>query len=325
MIKQNTSLSKEPRNGDYSSKQNKKVGCRSLELMDKIAEEKSKAAENWKAREEKRKAEEKVAATCYIRGIEETQMRVREQQQKQLEFINCSEAIFKRVDRKLAKLEVDKFFYQEQQQLYCFRRNFLDATRYYGSSYYRKESEFLVTQMFDEYLEVMEQFEVAYDPPENTPPGHVVYLVPTRSRTSPYAVMDPDLCKESAAKFYVPALTVHYLDQLHRDNEDGACMCYNCQLILFNKVKPRLRWIPEAAELAEFLIHVIYCVSPPSLKELCLKRVLELELEQESLPETLRETMRRGPEPRELSAKGEVMVRRLKKMVKQLREERLLQ
>ena len=47
------------------------------------------------------------------------------------------------------------------------------------------------------------------------------------------------------------------------------------------------------------------------MKVLCRKRVLEMGLELDCLPVVMREEMKRGPEPRRLSKRGERMIWRL--------------
>ena len=51
-----------------------------------------------------------------------------------------------------------------------------------------------------------------------------------------------------------------------------------------------------------------YNIAPASLKERCIRRVLELGLSQDCLPLTLREEMGGGPEPRKLRAEGQRML-----------------
>ena len=97
--------------------QTNEVRHKAIKLIGKNAEEKKRADKNWKAREGRRQAEEKVSVAQYRQNIENISMRVRRQKQKELECIGCSEAIRKRVDQKLKKLEVDKFFYGEQDLL----------------------------------------------------------------------------------------------------------------------------------------------------------------------------------------------------------------
>ena len=55
-----------------------------------------------------------------------------------------------------------------------------------------------------------------------------------------------------------------------------------------------------------------------SLKMLSIRRVLEFGLDQKSLPLSLKEQMRRGPEPRSLTAKEDRMMDQLQQLVKEI-------
>ena len=182
-----------------------------------------------------------------------------------------SEEIYTRVTESLEDGIEDPFFYKEQLKLFIFRERII--------------VEHLMNQGVG-----LDQNELA----------NFGYLL--CQGFNPPILVNLWLGIQNRTMFSIPSLVVHtFLTLLVPHNEYELCSCEECQATL-GDVKVLLAAVPGSAEMTERAIRTVthFHLHPVSLKEICMKRVMELGLDQDSLPLTLKKRMERGPEKREL-------------------------
>ena len=218
-----------------------------------------------------------------------------------------SKALYERLNEKMKNLEVDPFNFCSQIKLYNWRHNFLTKhnKHYKKTRAYEAKLAILITQSFDH---VLEEWKLPDDPVKGMK----------------CAILDE---KRLLEKFYVPATTERWLKNLHynqKEEQQANCDCNGCGVIL-SKVRYLLAWAPAAAPLLELSIqnNPNYAADPASLKDTAMRKVLELELDQEkeSLPSSLQEEMMTGPEPRRLRPRGRRLLARWQEVIKEMQEQ----
>ena len=290
---------------------------------DRQAEEKRRAEQRWKLREGKRVCEERAAAMEYRKAWVAREKNVQLKKQEQAEHVG-SEAIYRRVNSKLANLEVDLFFYHEQLRLYGWRNVYLKNAGYIDNSMYDQKMQCLITQMFDDVLETdcssLRLVEDSSDSPQ--PPS---YFWASSYMFLP-GILDPSVTTQADVKFFLPSEVSRWLSRLHPE----PCQCQWCGYCS-RKLKEMLDYMPTVGPLAELALgywdlqageSLGLTAGPISLTELGIKKVLEYELPQDCLPLTLRLRMKTGPEPRALSGRGQELVRRLRREIMEVQEAR---
>ena len=191
-----------------------------------------------------------------------------------------TEALYKRLDKKLANLEVDTFFYRKQLGLFHLRTRILRQNTIYDEF----EISFLSSQRFDRILHELEHHEPLQEIAETS----------------------LELGKKALAKFAGPRVLSSTLLKLQHNTM--PCNCEDCQTN-YKTIWQVLKDVPEAGPLAELAIRSSLV---GSLKNICLARVEELGLEQDSLPFTVRGGLESG----ELEAKGERALEILRRFIK---------
>ena len=177
-----------------------------------------------------------------------------------------SVTLYERLNRKLANLEVDPFFFKKQLLLFDLRRNFLSK----NTRYNHYEISFLSIRMFDQILHDLKFHNASQE------------------------ISDTSLAlgREAMDKFVAPLLISNCLLKIQNiksynlNNINAKCQA----LKLCSKV---LSDVPEVADLAELAIQRSIV---GSLKFICMARVLELGLKQEGLPLSIKNTIEKGPE-----------------------------
>ena len=247
---------------------------------DRQAEEKRRAEQRWRLRKEKRVCEERVAAKEYREAWVEREKNVQLKKQEQAEYVG-SEAIYRRVNSKLANLEVDFYFYHEQLRLYGWRTVYLKKAGYINKFYHEEKMEHLITQMFDDVLETdCNSLGLVEDSTDSTQP-------PSYFWASPHVFMDPSVTIKSFAKFFLPSAVSRCFSRLHPE----PCQCQGCEDNT-RKVRKFLNYMPTVFPLAERALGYQdaggLAGAPLSLTELGIRKVLECDLAQDCLPLTLR-------------------------------------
>ena len=193
-------------------------------------------------------------------------VRAKELRQQQVTLVG-SQTLYKRLDRKLADLEVDPFFYIKQCKLFVWRCQFLQEK----TNYRIGEIFFLSARCFDQVLKKLDTTRI-------------------------YLEERPELNKsigwEAASKFLTPDSDKTLMFQLHIDKDDGQCECGMCKNI-FELFKLRFK---QQLESVAFIDLAIQSCSIRSLKTVCIPRMVELGLAQDCLPQSVRENIKNGPE-----------------------------
>ena len=234
-----------------------------------------------------------------------------------------SEALYKRVDQKLKNLEIDQFFYREQVIIFHARLYHLlidlQLQDIYGWALNDKMLQLftMITQNYDDTLLKINRnrsmnFDLTLDL-ENNQINH------------------REIGRKTWINFVAPLSIVCTLkNHLEHTNDNSKCKVCRKRV---EKEKEK-QWLnhfikkyPELASNAGLMIHAnaFYYEDPKvpkvylkSLKELSIRQVLVLGLEQDSLPLSLKQHMMRGPEPRSLNAKEERVVEQLQELVKKI-------
>ena len=232
--------------------------------------------------------ESAVSATSHTipDNPENSLTRAEEARRKQVEEVG-SEALYKRLDKKLALLEVDPFFYRKQMKMFELRYKVLQE----NTRYNQLEISFLVTQRFDQVLHELEHHQ----------PSQEIHEISLNTG------------KEAEYKFSAPQKAKDLLVNLHHEENKTVCKCKDCKVSI-QAAWEVIRDTPEAGPLTELAIRVCRV---QSLQDVCLARVVELGLQQDDLPLTLRDSLRRGP-GLATDGKGERAVEVLQKVVKDL-------
>ena len=206
--------------------------------------------------------------------------------QEQIKFLG-SEAMYIKVDSKLKKLEVDPFFYVEQLRLFGWRHDFIfDDTRFNHKEICQPNLlAFIVTQSFDQFVKMTESELVA---------------------------INQGVPQEAMTKFGVPIWCFKKLKQLRNHEELAWCTCPEC---LESRRSLRIAFTtnPETIALTELEIRNIddFQSAPKSLKEICMRKVLEFELDEDTLPLTVKVQLKTGPFPKMLKEKPKRMLEQL--------------
>lgn len=213
--------------------------------------------------------------------------------QTQVDYLG-SEAVYKRVNGKLANLEVDPFFYWEQIKLYNWRFEYIIG-KVLNTNVYRPSGEigFVITQSFDQYLKN----------------GTVPEEVSLESRLT--------LAKQAWVMFRGPFTVTSMLLALEMDptNTIHINMLKNILAAfphISSNVKLAIQSNPERYDFAK------RSHQARSLGDSCMRRVLELELVQDGLPLTLQEGLERGPGSGKLQQMEERMMERLETMLQEV-------
>ena len=194
--------------------------------------------------------------------------------QKQIKLLG-SEPIYDRVSMKLAALQVESFFQQEQDRVLSWRHNLLQKNWQSYRDMTQDEKAFVITQNFDQ----------------------VANWILLDSQSSPPNIkIDPKIGKEAALKFWAQNLLFNLLTHLHYDQAE-VCKCYTCERSICT-MRSILARYPGAVDLLAKGVRMAPYLFKPNLKEMCMKKVLEMRLEVEWLPQTLKQELMNGPEPR---------------------------
>ena len=188
-----------------------------------------------------------------------------------------SEILYKRLDQKLADLEVDSFFYDKQRSLIQWRTEYL---REKAKDNYDKIF-FLSTKHFDEAVERHGSPDFVFDVPGYRSVG-----------------------REARTKFLISQS--HLMSCLHKEHTDGPCECGSCDWWNSNVFR----------ESAPFMDLIVRSTPLWSLKNLCMAKVLEQGLPQDCLPVTVQETIKTGPELGEVEKRALDMLERILKNLK---------
>ena len=214
-----------------------------------------------------------------------------------------SEALYQRLSRKSAALELDPFFVYKQIVLVGKRYNFLRKKL----SFTGRKLTFISAVYYDQVVQELDSIN------ENT--INLVYNLDEKS----------NMLQEAAAKLSVPSRMHYLLHDLCRVKLFGPCLCSNCEQ---NKgeLKNLIKMYPESVKVFEkfnenesFLYSNDYG-KVKSLKDTCMLRVVECDLPLESLPDTLQRTLSLGPETRWLSPPGKMVLDRLHRILAEMRE-----
>ena len=203
---------------------------------------------------------------------------LRQVRQEQVEFVG-SEAVYQRLSKKTALLELDPFLVYKQMVLVTMRSSFLR----HKLPFKGLKLTLICTLYYDQVVRELKSIS------ENT--INLVYNLDAKS----------DVLHEPAAKFSVAPRMHYLLDHLHRDKPTGPCLCTKCEESV-TELKKLIKMFPESVKLFEqfnknesFLCSNNYG-KVKSLKDICLLRVVEYDLSPESLPGSLQQTLRLGPE-----------------------------
>ena len=250
---------------------------------------------------------------------------IKKDKEKQVRDIGSEEG-YRRVDQKLKNLEVDPFFYREQIIIFNSRCWYLLKdleleNRGFGPRNGLNLS-FMITQDYENTVATI--FRNIYKSFDLT-----VGLIKSQENYEHIRTLGT----KAWLKFSAPLSSVCLLSHLQLDDQTDHSneFCNHCLRSVGKQkslqlLKHFLTKYPELAANMELLIQsdaFLYENSEKqpvknhlkSLSELSIRRVLELGLDQDSLPLTLRQRMRRGPEPRRLTAKEERMVEQLQELV----------
>ena len=200
--------------------------------------------------------------------------------QKQVTLVG-SETLYKRLDQKLADLEVDPFFYNKQNSLCHWRTQYLREKA--KDNYYKIF--LLSTKHFDEAIEK-----------HGSP--HFVFTMLDSSRS---------IGREARTKFLISRKVL--MNSLQEEHKAGPCECGSCDLWNTNCFR-------ESAPYMELIVR-----STPlwSLKNLCMAKVLEQGLPQDCLPVTVQETIKTGPEIGEVDRRTQRALDMLERILKNLK------
>ena len=198
--------------------------------------------------------------------------------QQQVDLMG-SEEVYRRVDQKLANLEIDPFFYHYQLKLIHFRERHFKLTKLHlrtklDSSYDFDLLSFLSTQKFSQIV---------------------------KADKSIHLKMKTSVAREASAKFAAPIYILNALNGLHYVYYNRPCECHQCNACLRYVSKLLLNY-PEAMDLVKqaFQSSPRSFQTPATLQEQGMVRVLELGLPVDCLPQTLRQRMKEGPEWKEI-------------------------
>ena len=211
-----------------------------------------------------------------------------------------SENILKIVNRSLASGVIDPRFFCEQVHLSNWRYVMLRSN--FGMND-EEDLGYLMTQRFYEAIQSIRSPEV---PPPRLEGRY----------TAPSIKTNKSLGWKAAQRYVLPYVTYIYLGRLHLDLKDIksklSCKkpCLSCRKLV-NKITTHIINFPLSIILTARMIRTFpgNSVAPRSLKEMCMRRVVELEQDQACLPLSLREDLKKGPEDRKLKPKPDKMLR----------------
>ena len=195
--------------------------------------------------------------------------------QKQIKLLG-SEAIYNRVSKKITALEIESFFLQEQCHVLEWRQALLEKHWQSYGAMNQEERAFVITQNFDQVSNW-----ILLDP-QSSPPNLKI---------------DPKIGKEAALKFWAQNLLTNLLTHLHYD-QAADCECYSCERSIYTmrSILPRY---PGAVDLVIKGVRISPYLFKPNLKEMCMKKVLEMNLEVKELPQTIKQELINGPKSRD--------------------------
>ena len=227
-----------------------------------------------------------------------------EDKRKEQEELLGSKALFRRLDHNLKILKIDPLFFYQQVSLYMWRKHFWKR--------FLKDNSAFETEMILGFLAT--QISLA------NPVAQSWLEMVANLKFSPDQLR---LGWEAGGRFLATALCVSRLTNLHRpplNQIQSNCQCQSvycrCNECMDNLHQAK-RMItlpgshPSSASLTVLAIWSIPFLAMPSLKEISMRRVLELELDQSTLPQTVRRSMREGPQPK-LGTRADFMVRSFK-------------
>ena len=195
--------------------------------------------------------------------------------QEQIKLLG-SEAIYNRVSMKITALEIESFFRKEQCHVLTWRHNLLKKHWPGYIEMTQEERAFLFTQKFDQVSNW-----ILLDP-QSSPPNIKI---------------DPKIGKEAALKFWAQNLLTNLLTHLHYD-QAADCECYSCERSIYTMRCILLRY-PGAVDLVIKGVRISPYLFKPNLKEMCMKKVLEMNLEVKELPQTIKQELINGPKSRD--------------------------
>ena len=212
-----------------------------------------------------------------------------EGKERQIKLVG-SEAIYKRVNNKMAQLEADPLFFWEQLKIYIWRVKYIKK-KLLSESLLNIDG-LAIPQSFDQFLN------------GNIKAEEFNKEISAKSCRIFVSSLETILCL-----FFLDRNKTESYEEFPGNNGE------HLQSLLRNN--------PIIAELAELAIQstplgfespLTYSVR--SLRETCKRRVLELELGQDCLPLTLRQGLARGPQLRRLVGREARMVERLHGLIK---------
>ena len=245
-----------------------------------------------------------------------------------------SEAVYKRVDQKLKNLEIDPFFYREQVLIFNVRAYYLLHDMQLRNFYVYGAMTEPPKPPTDQMLQFFSMITQNYD---NT------LKKVFRNKYMNFDLNldldnDQNNYQENGKKawlYFLAPLKIVCMLKNHLELSHENSICKYCGRSV-EHTEFEKKWLhhfikkyPELASHARLMIqsNALYYEDPmqsnavvylKSLKELSIRQVLVLGLDQDSLPLSLKQQMTRGPEPRSLNAKEERVVEQLKELVKEI-------
>ena len=245
-----------------------------------------------------------------------------------------SETLYHMLDKKMANLQIDPFFYFKQAQLYDKRLNFLLKNTSYKSV---EDLGFLATQKFDEVLAAADISNPLYDTDlrigreaadKFSAPYRMAMEVIMMNSNCENKEQEKDskdqeiqegelnvLC--NCIKMEESAICDCIIDN---DKQDVLCNCLKCKKG-YAEIQKIMRSNPEAALLAEDVFQSYAFLHPTrtrTLRETSMLRVLELGLEPTGLPRTVQKALSSGPRGMDLGILWNKWTRRFRALLKHL-------
>ena len=245
--------------------------------------------------------------------MEEDQAEMWRQCRKEEVKLLGSNAVYTRVEQMMGVLQVDPLFYKHQLLLFNWRyRTYLKEHPNSGTLYNQPISSIITnsTRMNDEHLAGL----ITTD----------FYKAIQTAESNMTTSVGSYKCREAAIKFLVPERWIKFLFFVLTKAD---CICVercdplaNCKKIdtmkrhLAIELRNLLILYPESVPLIELAI-CSFC-PPASLQEVCMRRVVELGLNQDWLPSGLKDIILRGPQLGQMGNKKIKMLECLAKSVK---------
>ena len=142
------------------------------------------------------------------------------------------------------------------------------------------------------------------------------WILSDSEKSEPTIEYYPKIGREAALQFSAQNVIYRLLMQQHYDQAED-CKCEDCESKIIHIIYI-LSFYPEAYNLVVNLVKMAPFIVSPSLKERCMRKVLELRLDVKWLPETVKEELLSGPAYRNNWREGlqDRMLKRLQSTVR---------